>query len=151
MIKHLAMRHKTASSEMTAAAESLAQTFMATWNRQDGAAYGNAYWDDAELVDPTGRIWDGRDAIANMHVELWRGPASESYVESRVRRVRPLNSKLMVVDLNVVVTGFSLPGAALNAEGQIKARLKHVVEQRGDEWKIVASQNTLVAGPPPSS
>ncbi len=141
---------ETASSEMMAAAESLAQTFMDTWNRQDGAAYGNAYWDDAELVDPTGKIWDGRAAIANMHVELWRGPASGSHVESRVRRVRPLNSKVMVVDLDVVVAGFSLPGAAINAKGQIVARLKHVVEQRGDEWKIVASQNTLVAGPAPS-
>ena len=142
------MPDETASSEMMAAAESLAQTFMDTWNRQDGEAYGNAYWADAELVDPTGQIWDGRDAIANMHVELWRGPASGSYVESRVRRVRPLNSKVMVVDLDVVVAGFSPPGATINAKGQIEARLKHVVEQRGDEWKIVASQNTFVAGPP---
>ena len=142
---------ETASSEMVAAAENLAQTFMDTWNRQDGEAYGTAYWNDAELVDPTGKIWDGRDAIANMHVELWRGPASGSRVESRVRRVRPLNSKVMVVDLDVVVSGFSLPSAAINANGQIKARLKHVVEQRGGKWKIVASQNTLVAGPPPSN
>ena len=141
---------ETASSEMMAAAERLAQTFMDTWNRQDGEAYGNAYWVDAELVDPTGQIWEGRDAIANMHVELWRGPASGSHAYSRVRRVRPLNSKVMVVDLDVIVTGFSLSGAAVNAMGQIEARLKHVVEQRGDQWKIVASQNTLVAGPPPS-
>ena len=141
---------KRASSEMMVVAASLARTFMDTWNRQDGPAYGSAYWEDAELVDPTGQIWDGRNAIANMHVELWRGPALSSRVESRVRRVRPLNSKVMVVDLDVVVAGFAPPGAAMNASGQIQARLKHVVEQRGDEWKIVASQNTLVAGPPPN-
>lgn len=144
------MTVKRASSEMMATAESLARTFMVTWNRQDGPAYGKAYWGDAELVDPTGQIWDGRDAIVNMHVELWRGPASGSRVESRVRRVRPLNSKVMVVDLDVVVAGFAPPGAATNAGGQIQARLKHVVEQRGDEWKIVASQNTFVAALPPS-
>ena len=144
------MTVKRASSEMMAAAESLARTFMETWNRQDGQAYGSAYWEDAELVDPTGQIWNGRDAIANMHVELWRGPASGSRVESRVRRVRFLNSKVMVVDLDVFVAGFTPPGAAINASGKIQARLKHVVEQRGDEWKIVASQNTLVAGLPPN-
>ena len=134
---------------MIAVAESLARTFMDTWN-QDGPAYGSAYWEDAELVDPTGQIWDGRDAIASMHIELWRGPASGSRVESCVRRVRPLNSRVMVVDLNVVVAGFAPPGAARNASGQIQARPKHVVEQRGGEWKIVASQNTLVAGLPPN-
>jgi hypothetical protein len=30
-------------------------------------------WDEAELVDPSGQIWSGRAAIAQMHVDLWSG------------------------------------------------------------------------------
>lgn len=56
--------------EMNEAADSLARTFADTWNRQDGPGYGAAYWPDAELVDPTGAIWDGQTAIAQMHVSL---------------------------------------------------------------------------------
>jgi uncharacterized protein (TIGR02246 family) len=137
--------------EATSAAEELARKFEVTWNQRDGDGYGTAYWPDAELVDPTGQIWCGRDAIAQMHVELWSGPAVGTNVHARVRRIRPLGSDVMVVDLEVDVHGFSPapPGAMTQLDGSVKARLKHVVEKRGDEWKIVASQNTFVAALPP--
>lgn len=132
--------------ELEQAARDLAARFTDTWNRQDGAGYGSAYWPDAELVDPTGAIWDGREAIAHMHVELWQGPARNSRVEARVRRVRELAPDVGVVDLDVTVEGFAPPGAVPGAT--IETHLKHVVEKRGDEWKIIASQNTFVVPPP---
>ena len=139
-----------ARAEMKTAAEQLARTFTDTWNDRDGGAYGEAYWPDAELVDPTGQIWDGRDAIAAMHVHLWNGPARETQVSARVRRIRPIGTEAMVVDLEVDVSGFSPPppGAALHADGIVKAHLKHVVEKRAGDWKIAASQNTFVAAMP---
>ena len=139
-------------AEMRTAAEQLARSFTESWNRQIGAAYGEAYWPDAELVDPTGQVWDGRDAIAAMHVHLWNGPARDTRVSATVRRVRPLGSEAMVVDLDVDVAGFSPapPGAAVHADGAVKAHLKHVVEKRAGDWKIAASQNTFVAAMPPA-
>lgn len=140
-------------SEMRTAAEELAAIFTETWNRQAGGAYGEAYWPDAELVDPTGQVWDGRDAIAEMHVHLWNGPARRTKVSARIRRIRPIGTDAMVVDLDVDVTGFSPapPGAAVDADGTVKAHLKHVVEKRAGDWKIAASQNTFVAAMPPGS
>lgn len=140
------------STEMRAAAEQLARTFIDTWNGQNATAYGEAYWPDAELVDPTGQVWDGRDAIAGMHVHLWNGPARSTQVSAMVRRVRPIGTEAMVVDLDVDVAGFSPapPGAAIHGDGKVKAHLKHVVEKRAGDWKIVASQNTFVAATPPA-
>ena len=137
-------------AELRTAAEHLASTFTDTWNSRNGVAYGEAYWPDAELVDPTGQIWDGRDAIAAMHVDLWNGPAGHTEVSARVRRVRPIGTDAMVVDLDVDVAGFSPPPpvAAVHAHGKVKAHLKHVVEKRAGEWKISASQNTFVAAMP---
>jgi uncharacterized protein (TIGR02246 family) len=132
--------------EIEQAARDLAARFTDTWNRRDGAGYGLAYWPDAELVDPTGAIWDGREAIAWMHVELWRGPAHDSRVEARVRRVRELAPNVGVIDLDVTVEGFAPPGAVPG--DTIETHLKHVVEKRGDKWKIIASQNTFVVPPP---
>ena len=107
---------------------------------------------DAELVDPTGQVWDGREAITAMHVHLWSGPARNTQVSAMVRRIRPLGTEAMVVDLDVDVLGFSPapPGAAVHADGKVKAHLKHVVEKRAGDWKIVASQNTFVAAMPPA-
>ena len=138
--------------EHEAVAKGLADTFVRTWNAQDGQAYGEAYWADAELVDPTGQIWDGRDAIAAMHVALWEGPARTTQVDARVRRVRPVHANILVVDLEVDVRGFAPapPGSVVQGDGTVKARLKHVVERRDSDWKIVASQNTFVAAVPGS-
>ena len=140
------------SPEHEAVAKGLAETFARTWNAQDGEAYGEAYWLEAELVDPTGQIWDGRNAIAAMHVALWEGPARTTHVEARVRRVRPVEANILVVDLEVSVRGFAPapPGAAVQTDGTVEARLKHVVERRASEWKIIASQNTFVAAVPGS-
>ena len=138
------------SGEFIAAASALARTFAETWNEQNGPGYAAAYWPDAELVDPTGAVWDGREAIEQMHVDLWNGPARNTKVEASVRRVRALGPDMVLVDLAIAVSGFTPPppGAAVDARGQVKARLKHVVERRGSDWKIIASQNTFVSGPP---
>ena len=135
------------SQSLEELAQAFADTFATTWNGKDGTAYGEAYWPDAELVDPTGTVWQGREAIAGMHVALWSGPARGTTVNASVRSVRSLSPALAVVDLNVAVTGFSPapPGAVADAKGEVQTRLKHVIEQRGADWKIVASQNTFVA------
>lgn len=137
--------------EMGNAAERLARMFSDSWNAQDGKLYGEAYWPDAELVDPTGQVWDGRQAIADMHVDLWNGPARNTRVSAIVRRIRPIGMQAMVMDLDVEVAGFSPapPGAVIQADGTVRTLLKHVVEKRGDDWKIAASQNTFVAAKPP--
>ena len=66
--------------------QEFADVFASTWNERDGQAYGEAYWPDAELVDPTGTIWTGRDQISAMHVGLWQGPARATQVTANVRR-----------------------------------------------------------------
>lgn len=134
-------------NEIHQVAQHFADTFATTWNDNDGASYGKAYWPDAELVDPTGTIWEGREAIADMHVALWDGPARDTRVTASVRSVRPLSPTLAVIDLDVAVTGFSPPppGAMADADGAVHTRLKHVIERRDGSWKITASQNTFVA------
>ena len=130
-------------------ATAFADTFATTWNNRDGPGYGEAYWADAELVDPTGSVWTGREAISGMHVDLWNGPARDTRVTASVRRTRALSSTLAVVDLDVEVAGFSPapPGAMCGLDGTVRTRLKHVIEKRESQWKIIASQNTFVAAP----
>lgn len=134
----------TGNSEQRAAAAKLATAFATTWNLRDGAAYGDAYWPDAELVDPSGQVWNGRVAIIQTHVDLWAGPAKGTHMTARVRRVRALGPSLFVVDIDTAATGFSPPPPGA-PDGVVHTRLKHVVEKRHGKWKIIASQNTFVS------
>src|SRR5436190_17558127 len=135
----------TASSEYQQAAAQLAAAFATTWNAKDGPAYGAAYWPDAELVDPSGGIFDGRDAIIKTHEDLWAATGNTT-ASTTVRRVRPVSPTLMVVDITTVVTGFPAapPGGTADANGAVHSNLKHLAEKRGNDWKILVSQNTFI-------
>jgi uncharacterized protein (TIGR02246 family) len=133
-------------SEQVQAANRLASVFADTWNRRDGRGYGEAYWPDAELVDPSGQIWNGRAAIVQTHVDLWRGPARASHMVASVRRIRTLGPRLFIVDIDTSATGFSPPPPGAHA-GVVRTHLKHVVEKRLGRWKVLSSQNTFIASP----
>jgi len=124
--------------------------FVDSWNRAAAgdsiapARYGTLYWTDAELVDPSGLIWNGQPAIVQMHVDLWNTSFKGSQIKGSVRRVRPLSPTLMIADFDLELALFK-EGLSGNREanGVIKAHLKHVMEKRAGEWKVIAAQNTF--------
>lgn len=131
-------------------------TFTDAWNRAaagDSAAakaYGSLYWPEAELVDPMGQIWPDQRAIVRMHVDLWNTAFHGSVVKGTVRRTRRLSPTLMIADFDLALSlsGPAPPGLAA-ANGTVHAHLKHVMEKRGREWKVLAAHNTFYAGSPP--
>lgn len=141
-------------SQMQAVANDALRIFVDSWNDAaigDSVAYhqyGTLYWPDAELVDPSGQVWDGQLAIIQMHVDLWRGPFKNSHVNGSVRRVRALSPTVMIADFDftLILSGPPLPGVAQT--GPVKAHLKHIMVKRGGEWKVVAAQNTFYSAPP---
>ncbi len=126
------------------AAEQTVHRFVDSWNRADGAAYGENYWPDAELVNPSGQIVSGRDAIAKEHVDLWASIFKGGHMEAKLRGVRRLDANHIIVDFDPVLTGIAQPppGAKSNT---IRTHLKHILEKRHGEWKVVAAQNTFIA------
>ena len=131
-------------------ASSALKVFVDSWNKAaaDNAegpqSYGTLYWPDAELVDPSGNIWNGGPAIVQMHVDLWKTAFKGSVVGGRVRNTRRLSPTLMIVDfdLDLKVVG-NLPPTIPTSNGVVKAHLKHVMEKRGVDWKAIAAQNTF--------
>jgi uncharacterized protein (TIGR02246 family) len=133
--------------EALTAAQAMVDRFVSSWNRADGAAYGENYWPDAELVDPSGAISSGKSAIVQEHVDLWAGPFKGSHVGGKVRRIRMLGSRFMMVDFDAELSGTrNLPaGTPSDASGVLRSHLKHILEKRHGIWKVVAAQNTFVA------
>jgi uncharacterized protein (TIGR02246 family) len=136
----------TPDKEALSAAKAMVQRFADSWNHADGVAYGENYWPEAELVNPSGAIVTGKAAIVQEHVDLWAGPFKGSHVAGKVRRVQMLGANYMMVDFDVQLSGFTkAPPGAPPGTTALNAHLKHVMEKRDGVWKVLSAQNTMVA------
>jgi uncharacterized protein (TIGR02246 family) len=85
-------------------AEAMVKRFVDSWSRGDGAAYGENYWRDAELVDPSGAIVEGKTAIVQEHIDLWSGIFKGSRATGKVRRIQMLGSDYMMGDFDIQIS-----------------------------------------------
>ncbi len=136
-----------ADNEAQAAANAMVNRFVDSWNRADGVAYGENYWPEAELVDPTGQINSGKAAIVQEHIEMWAGPFKSTRITGKVRRIQRLCSNYMIVDFDTEVSGVHQlpPGSPPNVNGVLRGHLKHIMEKRSGAWKVLSAQNTFFA------
>ena len=147
----------TAVTDSQAVALNALNVFVESWNKgakgdsQGPQSYGTLYWPDAELVDPSGNIWGSQTAIVQMHADLWNTAFKASEVKGVVRRARQLSPTLMIADfdLDLKVAG-PLPPTIPSTNGIVKTHLKHVMEKRAGEWKVIAAQNTFYSESPPN-
>ncbi len=138
---------QTPPKDARSAAQAMVDRFVDSWNHANAAEYGENYWPEAELVDPTGAVVDGRSAIVKEHVDLWAGPFKGSRISGKVRRITMLGPDHMIVDFDVQVTGVHKfpPGSPPNPEGILRNHLKHIMEKRNGAWKVLAAQNTFIS------
>ena len=136
-----------ADRDAKAAADAMVKRFADSWNRADGAAYGEDYWPEAELVNPSGDILNGKAAIVQEHVNLWAGVLKGTHATGAVRKIQVLGSNYMVVDFDLQVSGARQfpPGSLPDANGALRGHLKHVMEKRNGLWKVLSAQNTFIA------
>ena len=147
----------TSDAEVANAASSALAIFVESWNSaaagdaQAPARYGDLYWPDADLVDPSGMIWNGQPAIRQMHVDLWQSAFKGSNVKGTVRKTRRLSPTLMIADFNLELALFkAAPSGSTVSNGVLKAHLKNVMEKRGGAWKVISSQNTFYSDAAPA-
>jgi uncharacterized protein (TIGR02246 family) len=133
-----------------AIAETMVKRFVDSWNRADGAAYGENYWRDAELVDPTGGVVDRKAAIVREHIDPWNGIFKGSRATGKVRRIQMFGSDYMIVDFDVQISHVQElpPGAPAYPDRALRNHLKHTMEKRNGTWKVISAQNTFIAARP---
>ena len=147
---------QTQDAEVEKVASTALSTFIASWNRAasgDSLGYSQyraLYWPDADLVDPSGNVWNDQNGIVQMHVDLWNAPFKASVVDGKVRKARRLSPTVLVADFDLTLKlAGPPPPSGPGASGPVKAHLKMVMSKRGTEWRTISSQNTFFSDAPP--
>jgi uncharacterized protein (TIGR02246 family) len=136
----------TPDKEALSAANAMVERFVDSWNHADGVAYGDNYWPEAELVNPSGAVVSGKTAIVQEHIDLWAGIFKGSHLAGKIRRVQMLGSNYMIVDLDLQLSGFAkAPPGAPQGSTVLDTHIKHVMEKRDGVWKVLSARNNLVA------
>ena len=112
------------------------------WNRGDGLAFGELFTEDADYIDVTGNHSQGRQAIAQLHEFLFKGPLKGSKLEggSTGAKIRFLSPGVAIV----------IAGGTSRLEGQEQPPPERqsintsVVVKRDGKWLITGFQNSRV-------
>ncbi len=114
------------------------------WNAADGRAFAAPFAENADFVNVYGMHAQGREAIAQGHEAIFRGPYAGSsihYVLEELRLLRP-DVALAHVHAELVIRDGPMAGEFL-------ARYSMVLTEESGRWEIASFHNTFITQPGP--
>lgn len=122
-----------------------------TWNRHDAAAWSAPFEPDAEFINILGMLFSGREQIEKRHADLFQSIFARSSVVITTRKVTRLGADAALIDTVYELRGYDRlpPGIrATDPDGTLRTRMRYAVVRKGNEWRVVAVQNTAILPPP---
>ena len=110
----------------------------AAWNAGDGNAFGAPYRQDASFVTIRGELNHGEE-IAAGHAQILA-----SIYQGSTNRMELLEAQRVSDDVIVATSRNTLEAPQGPLAGVNAAMSTSVLVRSGDEWRIAATQNTLV-------
>ena len=139
-----------------AAIAELVKALTTAWNNADAAAWADAYSEEAIFINIIGMVMEGREPIRAQHAGIWSSIYQGSELVQSIREIRFLGPDIAIADLDIRLSKIrELPpgmGSADHADDGAKSLrtiMRHVLKRSDGAWRIVASQNTVVAPIPP--
>jgi uncharacterized protein (TIGR02246 family) len=110
------------------------------WNTHDMRAFAQLFHEDATWIVWTGRVWRGRQAIEDGHVEVHRTFFRDSTQMSHPQEIRAVAPDIVVARSLTTLTGDSRePGATIRGHKLL------VLTRRDGVWRILYGQNTRLS------
>jgi uncharacterized protein (TIGR02246 family) len=138
-----------AAPQADPALQQLFQLQEAAWNAGDGIAWAAAFTDKADFINIRGDVFHGREAIADRHVVIFTSFFKGSHVATTIRSITQPVPTVAIIETDNEITQFKAlpPGIAATSPGVLKTRMKFIAVKHGDQWRLIAAQNTAVLPP----
>jgi uncharacterized protein (TIGR02246 family) len=116
----------------------------AAWNAGDSDAIAATFVDDGELIGSKGGIVTGTAAIRAQNANNLATQFKGTRTEGHIRRITFLSGTAAVVDVDNTLWRVDGPVPTVLQMG----RHKRLVAKRGNEWRVLQMQITLIAPTP---
>ena len=130
---------QTTATSTEAIATTILEQLELAWNAGDGAAFGVPFADESDFVNVRGEHHRGADNIAHGHQAIFDSIYAGSTVRFRLDMARPVAGTILAVATSTL----DAPSGPL--QGVHNARFTMVIAEQGDDWRVTAFHNTLVA------
>jgi uncharacterized protein (TIGR02246 family) len=110
------------------------EEFVTGWNKHNPQAMSQVYADDADLINPFGRVAKSRTEIEKMFREEHNGAQKNSHMS-----LQPENLRFLASDVAVEDDSFEITGARDQSgkETTLRGHLTLVFKKYGDKWLAV--------------
>ena len=105
--------------------------FVNAWNKHDARAMSMVYAEDADMINPAGRVAKSRTEIEQLLRDEHSRGLKDSHMSLRSEGVRLLAPDIAVSDHAFEVTGARDPSGK---EVSMQGHLTIVLEKQGNEW-----------------
>src|SRR5687768_16041636 len=87
-----------------AALRKLVRTFTSAWNRHDPGAMAQVWSHEGDVINPAGRVAEGRSAVQNLLAEEHAGMFARSNMRITVESIDFVSPDVAVIDTKNVLT-----------------------------------------------
>lgn len=123
------------------------EDFAANWNKNDYKAMAGMFSDDADLINPLGRVAKGKAEIEKLYMDeqttAFKGSHFTSDCKSGVRMVKP---DVAVVTCSFEVTGGKGPDGS--AMPPLKGIYTATMLKAKARWQVIAGRPMIPVAPP---
>jgi uncharacterized protein (TIGR02246 family) len=130
-----------------AAIREIVHTFDEAWTAGDPVRYAAQYAHVTDFVGPNGNVLTSHAAITELYTALFTFVFPNTTRHSYIRNLTFFGNRTAVLDIDTRLRGIKSlpPGVVTWRPGVARALEKNVLVKRGDEWRIVLHQQTLLA------
>jgi len=112
------------------------EEFVNAWNTHNARAMSMLYSEDADVINPFGRVAKGRTEIERLFKDEHSGPLKDSRMS-----LRPDNLRLLTPDVAITDHSFELTGIR-DPQGRdvptMRGHLTEVLKKHGEMWLVAA-------------
>jgi uncharacterized protein (TIGR02246 family) len=116
--------------------------FVNAWNKHDVRAMATLFTEDADLINPQGRVAKSRPEIEKMFRDEHSNAYKDSHMQLKPAGLRFLTPDVAVGDYEFEVTGVRDPSGK---ETKLQGHLTDVFKKQADAWNVATSRPMIPA------